>query len=78
MTINRYLSNILSALSQLLNTLLGGEFTNETLSARAYRTKNEPLERAINILLLDDEHCRKEFEDDFKQSVIYAEANKLL
>lgn len=33
---------ILIAIDQLLNALLGG-FADETLSARAYRTRNKPL-----------------------------------
>lgn len=65
---------VLIALDQLLNTILGG-WPDETLSSRAYRTEQDkkilgsilrPLIDAV--LFFDPEHCKKAYESELKGS----------
>jgi hypothetical protein len=53
------LMQIAIAIDQLANTLLGG-YSDETLSARSYRT-NSKTQKYINALFFDRDHCRKSF-----------------
>ena len=58
-----YLKNLLIAVDQLVNALIGG-WADETLSSRAHRT-NPFLERLIDgILFFDPDHCKKSFQSE--------------
>lgn len=71
----RYLLNILIAVSQLGNTLLGG-YPDESMSARAWRTGSRgrwpgrvtrPLIDALFFVLTmgrDDNHCRDAYDSE--------------
>lgn len=50
------MKQILIALDQLANTLIGG-MADETISARAHRSGWVRTERAINWLFRDPNHC---------------------
>lgn len=61
----KYLKNILIAVDQLANTLIGGQ-PDETISAKAYRMRVEHnsipwknMEKLINFLFFDEKHCEK-------------------
>lgn len=54
-----YIKNIGTALSQLLNAIVGGN-PNMTLSARAYCEDWKVAERIINkIFFMEEDHCHK-------------------
>jgi hypothetical protein len=58
-----YLTNILVAVDQLANTLLGGK-PDETLSAYAHR-KQDWRRKAINALFFwQDDHCKLAYESE--------------
>ena len=60
------LKQIAVAIDQLVNALLGG-MADETLSARAYRTRS-PLERYIDaIFFWDENHCRTSFQSELER-----------
>ncbi len=50
------IKQILIAIDQLGNTLLGG-WADETLSSKAYRT-NSKWQKVINAIFFDPDHCR--------------------
>lgn len=61
----KYIKNVLIALDQLANTLIGGQ-PDETISAKAYRMRVEKdsfgwksTEKLINFLFFDEKHCEK-------------------
>lgn len=60
------MSQFIIALDQLVNTICKG-WADETISARAYRnsaqgkTKWMRIERGINLLAMDKDHCRRAF-----------------
>ena len=62
---------VLVAIDQLLNTLVGG-YADETLSARAYRRylRGKPwCARIINILFFwQDNHCKEAYESELERS----------
>ncbi|MDR2188948.1 MAG: hypothetical protein LBE62_13060 [Azonexus sp.] len=64
---NHRLRQILIALDQFLNTLLGG-WADETVSARAHRNGWKRTERFINWLFRDPEHCRASYESELARS----------
>ena len=54
----KYLKNVGTAISQLLNAFLGGN-PNMTLSARSYCEDWKLAERVINSLFfMEEDHCR--------------------
>lgn len=55
-----YFLQVAVAADQLLNALLGG-WADETFSSRVYREGPRWLERIINFLFLDRDHCYKSF-----------------
>lgn len=67
---------VLVAIDQLLNTLIGG-MADETLSARAYRRylRGKPwCARIINILFFwQDNHCKEAYESELNRSQISKE-----
>lgn len=54
------MKQILIAIDQLGNTLLGG-MADETISARCYRNKWKRRERFINWLFRDPDHCHQAY-----------------
>lgn len=59
-----YFTRIIAALSQLLNTLGGGN-QNESISSRAHRRKWTQIEKIIDsVLFWEEGHCKKSFEND--------------
>ena len=57
---------LLIAIDQLANAILSGS-ADETLSARAYRTKN-PIRYIINaIFFWQIDHCREAFESEIER-----------
>ena len=67
---------VLVAIDQLLNTLIGG-MADETLSARAYRRylRGKPwCARIINIIFFwQDNHCKEAYESELNRSQISKE-----
>jgi hypothetical protein len=59
------LKQIAIAIDQLANTLLGG-YADETLSARAHRTRS-PLEHWIDALFWDENHCRDSYQSELQR-----------
>ena len=60
------LKQIAVAFDQLFNTLLGG-YADETLSARAHRTRS-PLERYLDaIFFWDENHCRASYQSELER-----------
>lgn len=55
-----YWLKVLIAIDQLINTLTFGA-PDETISARAYRNDWVTLERLINFLFRDKDHCKNAF-----------------
>jgi len=61
-----YFTRIIAALSQLLNTLGGGN-QNESISSRAHRRKWTQVEKVIDgVLFWEKGHCKKSFENDLE------------
>ena len=61
-----YFTRVLAALSQLLNTLGGGN-QNESISSRAHRRKWTQVEKVIDsVLFWEKGHCKKAFENDLE------------
>ena len=58
---------VLIAIDQLLNTLVGG-YADETVSARAYRKGWKRREVFINWLFRDENHCKDSFESEVLRS----------
>lgn len=54
------MKQILIAIDQLVNTLAGG-YADETISARAHRSKWVFVEKFINLLFLDRNHCKDSY-----------------
>lgn len=76
----KYIRNILIALDQATNTIIGGE-PDETISAKIYRMANidsEPkysknwkiLEHTINLIFFDKNHCKDSFTSEENRSQI--------
>ena len=63
MTFSERLWQLLIAIDQFVNTILGG-WADETLSARAYRLKWVWTQRFINLLFIDSLHCRDAYESE--------------
>ena len=60
------LKQIAIGFDQFLNTLLGG-YADETLSARAHRTRS-PMEHFIDTLLFwDEDHCRNSYQSEIQR-----------
>lgn len=57
------LEQILVALSQLANALLGG-YADESISARAHRCKWRVREQLINALFFDPLHCAHAYQNE--------------
>jgi hypothetical protein len=59
-----YITRIIAAVSQLINTLFGGH-QNESISTRSYRSGWTTLEKVIdNIIFWESNHCKKSHESD--------------
>ncbi len=59
-----YFLRLLIAIDQLCNTILGGQ-PDETISARAWRTRNTLLIHIIDtIFWFDPRHCETSFESE--------------
>lgn len=60
------IKQIAIAFDQLVNALLGG-YADETLSARAYRTRS-PLECWLDALFFwDENHCRTSYQSELER-----------
>lgn len=73
---SNYFIRVGDALSQFLNTILGGH-PNESLSGRSYR-QGLYTEKIINLLFshFETEHCKKAYENDVKYAVWLTEYHK--
>jgi len=58
-----YLKNILVAIDQLLNALVGG-WCDESLSSHAYRSSQTVCKIIDTILFFDKDHCRRSFHSE--------------
>jgi hypothetical protein len=54
------------ALDQLINAMFGG-MADETISARVYRNNWTLVEKFINLIFWDSEHCKKSYESEMKR-----------
>jgi hypothetical protein len=57
------MKQFLIAIDQLANTLVGG-MADETISARAHRNEWTVLERFINTIFFDKNHCRDAYNSE--------------
>jgi len=73
------LKQVLIALDQLLNTLLGG-WSDETLSSRSYRLSlkgNSVPRKVIDIILFfDKDHCKSSYESERDHNQLPPELRK--
>ena len=63
--LGRYAFNVLLAIDQLLNAILGG-YPDESISARAYRQRSNPFWQQVQLLIdllffWDADHCEKAY-----------------
>jgi hypothetical protein len=74
----RYIKNIMIAVDQLFNCILGG-MPDETISAKVWRMRDrhiiwEQLRITIDILFwFDDNHCRESYESELYRKQISSE-----
>jgi len=62
-----WIKNVLIAIDQLVNALLGG-WCDETLSSHAHRSC-KPLAKVIDLLMFfDPDHCRRSFYSERSRS----------
>ena len=75
--LKRYIWNLLVALDQLLNTLLGGD-PDETISSRAAKSPHLPHWLLLIWILetFDTGHMRRSIEEDEGQDSIFNRKNK--
>jgi hypothetical protein len=69
--LRKYLINILIAIDQLFNSILGGD-PDETISSRLAKKSGQCAKKACTILsMLDKDHCAKSVEvDEGKDGII--------
>jgi len=83
--ITKYLGNIASAFSQLLNViLLGSSRPNQSISTRCYIKSKEGYRRwmiaetVLNGLFLDTDHCRNAFITDYLEARSFVQECELV
>lgn len=68
------MKQVLIALDQLMNTLLGG-MADETISARVYREDRVVLMFIINCLFFNKNHCKESYTSERLRSQLPKEYN---
>ena len=77
MTLSQYCFNVLIAIDQLANTILGG-YPDETISSRVYRYSKE--HRCANVIriVLDlvfrpwgENHCKEAYESELERNHLF-------